>query len=158
MEEKVLFEWKAMDRPHKIWSKDFYSTVIVLAFLVSVVMFFIEGLLPVLVVWALVFFLWSSNRVEPKQTEYQITNWGLRTKEGSYRWEEMNLFWFEERWGSTLLRIYTSRLPWQLIIVIDKKFEAEIKKIMMQYVAFEVPRQTALDRGLKWLGEKLPLE
>ena len=82
MEEKVLFEWRAMDRPNKTWSKDFYSTVIVLAFLVSVILFFIEGLLPVILVWAVVFMMWSMNRLPAKETSYALTNWGLRAGDG----------------------------------------------------------------------------
>ena len=158
MEENVVFEWKAMDRPHREWSRDFYSTVIVLAFLVSVIMFFIEGLLPVLVVWAVVFAMWQMNKVEPKEEEYAINTWGIRTKERTYRWEEMNTFWFEDKWGSRLLRILTNRVPWQLILVIKKEDEEEIKKLIVENVAYEEPKQTWMDRMVKWFGEKLPLE
>ena len=154
----MVFEWKAMDRPHKQWSKDFYSTVIVLAFLVSVIMFFIEGFLPVLVVWAAVFAMWQMNKVQPKEEEYAITVWGIRTKERTYRWEEMNTFWFEDKWGSRLLRVLTSRVPWQLIVVIKKEDEEQIKKIMIENVAYEVPKQTWIDKMVKWFGEKMPLE
>ncbi len=158
MEEKVLFEWSAMDRPHKVWSKDFYSTVIVMAFLISVILFFIEGLLPVMVVWAVVFMMWSMNKVQPQKTDYAITTWGLRMKEGAYRFEEMNLFWFEDRWGSRLLRIYVTRMPWQLVIVINKEDEEEIRKLLVRSVAYEVPTPSMMDKAVKWLGEKMPLE
>ena len=129
-----------MDRPNKTWSKDFYSTVIVLAFLVSVILFFIEGLLPVILVWAVVFMMWSMNRLPAKETSYALTNWGLRAVDGTYRWEEMNYFWFEDRWGSRILRISINKLPWQLIVVVNKEGEADIKKIMVDYVIFQVPK------------------
>jgi len=158
MEEKAVFEWKAMDRPHKVWSKDFYSTVIVLAFLVSVIMFFIEGVLPVLVVWAVVFAMWQMNKVVPGEEEYAITTWGIRTKERTFRWEEMNTFWFEDKWGSRLLRVLTTRVPWQLILVIDPSTEETIKKLMVENVVYEVPKVTWMDKLVKWFGEKLPLE
>ena len=154
----MLFQWKALDRPNKIWSKDFYSTVIVLAFLVSVILFFIEGILPVIVVWAVVFMMWSMNRLPPQETEYSITNWGITTKDGTYRWEEMNIFWFEEKWSNRLLRISTNRLPWQLILVIKRDDEDKLKQILTQYVAYEVPKSTWSDRVVKWLGDKIPLE
>ena len=153
-----MFEWTAMDRPHKVWSKDFYSTVVVLAFLVSVIMFFIEGILPVLVVWAVVFALWQMNKVEPKNEVYTITTWGIRTKERTYRWEEMSSFWFEDKWGSRLLRIITNRVPWQLILVVNKDDEEKIKKLVVENVTYEVPKATWVDRIVKWLGDKIPLE
>lgn len=158
MEEKVLFEWKAMDKPHKVWSKDFYSTVIVLAFLVSVILFFIEGLLPVIVVWAVVFMMWSMNRMPPQETEYAITTWGIRSKDGTYRWEEMNTYWFEDKWGSRLLRVLTAKFPWQLIMVVNKKDEGALNKVLADFVAYEVPKPTWTDRVIKWFGEKVPLE
>lgn len=154
----MLFEWSAMDRPHKVWSKDFFSTVIVMAFLVSVIMFFIEGILPVMVVWAIVFMLWSTNRVQPQKTDYSLTNWGLRMKEGVFRYEEMRLFWLEDRWGSRVLRVFVNRLPWQLVIVVDKDDEDEIKRLMVKNVPYEVPVPSAMDKVVKWLGEKMPLE
>lgn len=154
----MLFEWRALDRPNKTWSKDFYSTVIVLAFLVSVIMFFIEGILPVIVVWAIVFMMWSMNRLPAQETDYSITNWGIRTKDGTYRWEEMNNFWFEDKWGSRILRVSINRLPWQLILVIDDKDEEKIKKMVLEYVVYEVPKPTWSDKAVKWLGDKIPLE
>jgi len=158
MEENVVFEWKAMDRPHKVWSRDFYSTVIVLAFLVSIIMFFIEGLLPVLVVWAVVFAMWQMNKVTPKEETYTVTTWGIRTKERTYRWEEMSVFWFEDKWGSRLLRILMNRFPWQLILVVNKEDEEKLKKLLVESVAFEEPRKTWMDKIAKWFGDKLPLE
>ena len=60
--------------------------------------------------------------------------------DGTYRWEEMNYFWFEDRWGSRILRISINKLPWQLIVVVNKEGEADIKKIMVDYVIFQVPK------------------
>ncbi len=154
----MLFKWTAMDRPYKKWTKDFYSTVIVLAFLISVILFFIEGLLPVMVVWAVVFMMWQMNKVEPQETDYVLTNWGLKTKDKTTRWEEMAYFWFDNKLGSRVLRVVLNEAPWQLILVIHKKDEDDIRKIIGERVIYEVPRPTASDKMVKWLGEKMPME
>jgi hypothetical protein len=70
----------------------------------------------------------------------------------------MNTFRFEDKWGSRLLRVLTTRVPWQLILVIDPSIEETIKKLMVENVVYEVPKVTWMDKLVKWFGEKLPLE
>ena len=82
--EKIIFEWESYERPHKVWTKEFYSSVIVIAFLVSVILFFIEGVMPVFVVWALVFMMWAMSRTEPLVTKNTMTTWGIRSVNNFY--------------------------------------------------------------------------
>ncbi len=156
--EKELLEFEAYDRPHKVWTKEFYSSVIVIAFLVSIIMYFIEGLMPVVVIWALVFMLWAMAKTEPKMIKTALTSWGLKSTEKTYRYEEMTNFWFETKWGTRLMRINLSIVPWHLVVVIDPKKEDEIKNLMLEKVIYQEPAVTWVDRALKWAGEKMPLE
>ena len=157
-EEVILFDWDSYERPRKKWSKEFYSSVIVMAFLASIIFFFIEGVMPVLVIWAMVFMLWTMSRTEPRLEKYAISSWGLKTKEKTYRFAEMNHFWFETKWGGRLMRINLARVPWHLVIVINSEDEDKIRKIMLQSVTYQEPTVTAVDRLVKWLGDKIPLE
>ena len=158
LNEKVLLEFEAYDRPHKVWTKEFYSSVIVIAFLVSVILYFIEGMMPVLVIWALVFMLWAMAKTEPKMVKVSFTSWGLRATEKVYRYEEMVNFWFETKWGSRLMRINLSGIPWHLVVVIDSSKEEEIKALIGKDVVYLEPETTWIDRVIKWVGEKMPLE
>ncbi len=157
-EETILFEWESYERPQKKWSKEFYSSVIVMAFLASIILYFIEGIMPVLVIWAMVFMLWAMSRTEPRLEKYAISSWGLKTKERTYRFEEMTNFWFETKWGGRLMRINLARIPWHIVIVINTETEDQIRKLMLQYVPYEEPVITWIDRLVKWLGDKVPLE
>lgn len=158
LEEKILFEWEAFERPHKVWSKEFFSSVVVIAFLVSVIFYFIEGLMPVFVVWALVFMVWSMSKTEPRKTSNRLSSWGLKAPERTYRYEEMNNFWFETKWGSRLLRINLVSAPWHLVLVVDPGKETEVKNIMLEHVIYQEPAVTWMDRAIKWVGQKMPLE
>jgi hypothetical protein len=158
LSEKVLLEWEAYERPHKVWSKEFYSSIVVIAFLVSVILYFIEGAMPVVVVWALVFMMWAMGRTEPRKIKTTITSWGLRATEKIYRFEEMSAFWFETKWGSRLLRINLVGAPWHIVTVIDPGKEEEIKNLMLKKVIYQEPAVTWSDRAVKWMGEKIPLE
>lgn len=157
-EETILFEWESYERPQKKWSKEFYSSVIVMAFLASIILYFIEGIMPVLVIWAMVFMLWAMSRTEPRLEKYAISSWGLKTKERTYRFEEMTNFWFETKWGGRLMRINLARIPWHIVIVINSESEDKIRKLMLQYIPYEEPAVTWIDRLVKWLGDKVPLE
>lgn len=158
LSEKVLLEFEAYDRPHKVWTKEFYSSVIVIAFLVSIIFYFIEGIMPVLVIWALVFMLWAMAKTEPRMITTTLTSWGLKSGERTFRYEEMNSFWFETKWGTRLLRINLAVMPWHLVVVIDPGKEAEIKSLFLKKVIYEEPVSTWADRAMKWLGQKMPLE
>ena len=158
LSEKILLEFEAYDRPHKVWTKEFYSSIIVIAFLVSIIFYFIEGLMPVVVIWALVFMLWAMAKTEPKIIKTVLTSWGLRSSDKTYRYEDMTAFWFETKWGSRLMRINLSIVPWHLVVVIDPKKEDEIRNAMLVNVIYQEPQVTWVDRALKWAGEKMPLE
>lgn len=114
--------------------------------------------MPVLVIWSMVFMIWAMSRTEPRMENYTLSSWGLRTKERVYRYEDMNYFWFETKWGGRLMRINLAGAPWHLVVVIDLESEKEIKKIMMERVLFQEPPVTWSDRVVRWLGDKIPLE
>ncbi|NTU74335.1 hypothetical protein HGB07_09455 [Candidatus Roizmanbacteria bacterium] len=157
-EEIIQIEWTSYERPQKKWSKEFYSSVIVMAVLGSIILFAIENIMPVLVIWSMVFMLWTMSRTEPRLENYAISSWGLKTKERTYRFEAMNNFWFESKWGGRLMRINLAGAPWHLVIVINHEDEDKIRKLMLQSVTYQEPTITWIDRLVKWLGDKIPLE
>ena len=159
-EEKVLLSWESAERLHKARGKDFYSTMVVLAVLVSIIMFFIEGLIPVLVVWTIVFVTWVMSKTPPQKIEHQITSLGIRTSNELYRFNEMMFFWVEEKWGEKILKIaITRRFPTQLSILIKVEDDLKIRKILVDNSVFlQKPVPNLLDKITKWVGEKVPLE
>lgn len=156
--EKAILEWESYERPHKVWTKEFYSSIIVIAFLVSVILFFIEGVMPVFVVWALVFMMWAMGRTEPKKTKNVLTTWGIRSESKIYSFERMNNFWIETKWGTRLLRINLKDVPWHIVTVINSEIEGPLQAEMAKLVPYMEPEKTGMDRLIKWLGEKIPLE
>lgn len=157
-DEKILLEWEAYERPQKKWSKEFYSTVVVMAVLASIIFYSIEGFMPVLVIWSLVFMLWAMSRTEPRLEKYAVSSWGLKTQDRIYRFESINQFWFETKWGARLMRINLAQAPWHIVLLIDPEKEKKIKELMLQKTIYQEPPITWIDRLVKWMGEKLPLE
>ena len=158
-EEQLLFSWEADGRLYKQRGKDFYSTVVVLALLVSVIMFFIEGLMPVFLIWSVVFMVWALSKTPPAKVMHKITSWGIRTDNDLYRWQEMTTFWFEEKWGKNLVRILLRRrFPGQLMMIINSEDQEKIKGMINKHVTLEKPKPSFTDKTVKWLGEKVPLD
>lgn len=160
-EEKELLRWRSVERPFKTQSKEFFSTVLVLAVLVGIILFFIEGIMPVLVVAAIVFVIFVLGRTEPVEVEHVITNKGVITGGRKYDWEGMRSFWFSDKWGREVVHLLTrQQITGQIMMVLPEKGlgREKLKEVLLAYLPLEKPEDSALDKTVKWLGEKLPLD
>src|SRR5689334_17210894 len=118
-EEKVILSWTAKSRPFKRRSRDFYVTLMSVAVLIGLLLFIIEGILPVLLVGALVFLFWVLSTVEPDQITYEITNRGIKIAGHTTAWDQMGRFWETDRLGAKLIVIETAQLPGRMEMVVD---------------------------------------
>lgn len=159
LDERVLLTWRSPERLFKARSREFYSTVVVLAVLLSIIMFFIEGVMPALVIWAFVFVVYATTKTPPAEADHELTSWGIRTGGKLYRFNQMILFWIEEKWGKSVLRIILTGFPGQLILLISKADEELIKKTLADnQITMQKPEPSSTDKAVKWLSEKIPLE
>lgn len=157
---KVLFIWKAPLRPFKRRDKEFWTTVLAIIFLLSLILFLAGGqfmLIAVIVSLAFVYYVLST--VPPEEIEYRITNKGVSFEEKSYDWDLLWRFWFSDKYSQRLLNIDTRlSLPGRLIFVIKKEDEQKIKEIMEKYLLNEEAEPTFFDRASAWLAKKVPLD
>ena len=71
----------------------------------------------------------------------------------------MVLFWLEEKWERSILRIILPSFPGQLILIVNKTDEEKIKKVLADnQVTMQKPEPSSTDKAVKWLSEKIPLE
>jgi hypothetical protein len=162
-EEKELIRFTSEERTYQIKSRDFYSTILVLAVLIGIILFFIEGIMPVLLDAAVVFVIFALHRTPPGTVQHVISNKGITTGGAKYPWEDMDAFWFEEKGSRTLARfLMPRRWPGQLILVLpvkDEKVNKEsLKKIFLNFLQMEKPPESTIDRFIDWFKRKVPLE
>ena len=158
-EEKVLLAWEAPSRPYRKRDKEFYTTIGIIVFLVSLILFFAGQFLFIAVVVSLAFVAYVLNTVPPEKIHNSITTFGIHTGDSLFYWEELGRFWFSEPKGAHLLHVETARaFPGVLILLLENVDKDELKKIMIKYTVFEKPKATWLDNAGKWLQEKFPLE
>jgi hypothetical protein len=159
-EEKTFISWTGPVRPFKKRGREFFSTVLALAVLLAIIFFFIEGVMPVFVIGAVVFLIYILSTVPPENTEYKLTNRGIKIAEKSYAWEVMSRFFLTERWGQKLLVVeMPGTFPGRLELVLtDDVYEEELKKIMLKYLPLEKTPPGFLDKAVGWLSQRIPLE
>ena len=163
-EEKELFRWISPERVFKTRSKEFYSTVMVLGVLVGIIFFFIEGVMPVLVVAAIIFVVFALSKTPPNMVEHTLSNKGVGVAGDRFSWNELVMFWFEDRHGVNVLHLLTTRtFPRQLALVLPVKSEGEvvteerIKQELVKYLPLQKLPPSWVDKAIDWFNKKVPL-
>jgi hypothetical protein len=154
--EEELMSWRAPARPFKRRNREFYITIIAIAFIFGLVFFLIEGFLPVILIIALVFLVYVMSTVEPENIEYKITNRGIKIDSRRTDWDLMRRFWFTKRFDTQLLVIETTTLIGRLELVIQSELKPEITKTLSKYLIHEEVPPSYLDKATNWLTKRLP--
>jgi len=158
-QEKVLLQWKGASRPFKRINLEGMMVPGVIVILVGVVLLVAGEWMLLLVVAALgfAFYMWST--VPPEQTDYVLTNWGLRLGGRLFEFGVMQRWWKEEKMGSDFVVVETFAVPMgRLFLPVPKETEKKVTEILEKYVVMDKPIPTTVDKMGKWLSEKFPIE
>ncbi|MDO8487978.1 MAG: hypothetical protein Q7S31_01535 [bacterium] len=157
--EQTLLKWMAPARPFKVRDRQFFTTIIVIAVLVSILMAFAREWMLIAVIASLIFayYIWST--VPPEEVEYSITSRGVRVHSQLFRWEDLNQWWMEDKWGQKILTIATPlSVTRRLHLLLGNTDEQQVGQVLEKYLVMEKPAETAIDRAGRWVAEKFPLE
>lgn len=158
-QEKELFKWVAASRPYRPQSKQFFSTAIVIAVLISAILVLAGEWMLIMVMAALIFVYYVWSMMPPEQIQYTLTTKGIKVNDQLYRWEDCARWWLTDKWGSQLLVVDTPFIfPKRLHLVVDEKDVKSIEEVMYKFLEMERPLDTGVDKVSKWLTEKFPLE
>jgi hypothetical protein len=154
--ERDLLTWSAPARPFKRRDKQFYTTIFAIAGIVSLVLFLAEGIMPVILIVALVFLYYVLSTVPPENIEYKITTKGVKVAGKLTEWQALIRFCFGVRSGSEILIFETFLIPGRIEIVINPEVKDGLKKEISAYIPYEEIPATGLDRVTNWVSQKLP--
>lgn len=154
--EKVLFEWSSHERPYKAIDKKFYTTVLAIAFITGLVLFFVDGWAPVILIVALVFLFYVMSTIEPEKVQSKLTNQGIWFSTSFIPWEALGSFWFTKQMDNELLTCETFEFPWRLSIVIDSKDKDKIQEIVSKKLEYREIPPIGIDRIVSWIAKKTP--
>ncbi|OGV89609.1 hypothetical protein A2Z41_02690 [Microgenomates group bacterium RBG_19FT_COMBO_39_10] len=156
---KTLLAWKAPERHFKKRTREYFTTIGAIIFLIGVILLFLQEWLLIVVMVALVFVAYILSTVTPREVEHQLTNRGIVTGGRRYYWEQLGRFWFSERWDQEALIVETFfGLPGRLILLLGEFKKDQVKKILSEYLLFEEPEKTWIDNASDWISRRVPLE
>ena len=158
MPEEEVLAWQAPNRPFKARSKRFFTTILVIGLLVSLILFFAGQVLPVAVVFSIIFMVYMLSVVPPTQVSIKITTYGLRLDSELFLWEELGRFWFETKLGQKIVTLETSKFPGRISILLAEMPEELIEAIFSEVLLKERPPLTQFERMGQWLEERIPLD
>jgi hypothetical protein len=154
--ERELVVWTAAARPFKRRDRQFYVTVFAMAGIVGLVLFFAEGVMPVILIISLVFLYYVLSTVEPEDIEYKITNKGIKVSGKLTEWHFLVRFWFSKRFDADLLVFESVTIPGRMEFVINSELKEKLKREVSAYIPFEEVPASGLDRVTDWFAKILP--
>ncbi|KUK79064.1 MAG: hypothetical protein XD95_0635 [Microgenomates bacterium 39_7] len=156
--EEDILKWTAPSRPFKKRNKKYFSTVFIIALLISLILGFAGQLAAITVVIAVAFLAYTLSVVPPQNINYKITTWGVRIENNLYYWEELGRFWFTKKYEDTLLNIECARFPNRVTMLIGDQKEDVIKMILSEVLLNQKPEPTLYEKAASWLQKKIPLD
>lgn len=154
--ERDLATWVAPSRPFKRRDRQFYVTVFAIAGIISLILFFAEGFMPVLLIISLVFLYYVLSTVEPEKIEYKITSKGVKIAEKRTDWQFLTRFWFTKRFDDELLIFDTVLIPGRIELVIKSEIKEVLRKEISAYLPYEEAPASGLDKITEWAAKVLP--
>lgn len=157
---KTLLAWTAPGRPFRKRQKEYFASVLLIALLVSIILFLFSQYLLILVVASLVFVAFALATVPPHDFHYKITTEGIRIEDHFYLWQELYDFYFKKRDGTKILHVRTHAfIPGELTITLGDLHEDQVKSALLIYLPYrEVVRKTFVEKSGDWLSRNFPLE
>lgn len=158
-ENKILVEWSSPARPYKARTREFYTTILSLAFLLGVILLLLKEFLLIGVIMAFAFLSYVLATHKPDNVTHQVTETGIITDAKLYKWEELTQYWVTKQWDQEVIMIKTTKaIPGLLVLVISPTHKAEILKSLDGKLLNEKPADSFVDRASRYLAEKIPLE
>lgn len=156
--EEDLLVWTAPNRPFKKRNREFFTTVFLIMFLVSLILFFANQFLPIAVVLALGFLTYVLASVPPEMVENKITTYGVHSAQHTSYWYEMGRYWFTKKYKYFILHIECQNFPYRMMLLFDEHDKDALEKVLDKYLIQQMPTPSVFDKAADWLQQKVPLD
>lgn len=156
---QVVYSWRAPLRAYKKRAGHILRFYLALAFLLSVIVFFLGDKILLIPIWSLLFLFYTLTITPPPMVDNKITKFGIETAGITMRWEMLSHFYFSQRFGFTVMTI-VSHGPYYLhayLIIPDEETKKNVMKILVEHIMYQdKPVRTYTDRLIDWLSHLIP--
>ncbi len=157
--EKVTLSWTAPSRPYKLRTREFYTTIFSIAFLLAVILLLLKEFLLIGVIMAFAFLSYVLATHKPDDVEHQITTLGIKTDNKLYSWDKLTHFWLKKQLShEVVICKTTTAIPGVIVMVMDEAKREQIIKAIGDKIPLIKPDDSFVDKASSWLGKKIPLE
>ncbi len=156
--EKIIYEWQDDARPFKKRNRQYKTTIITIALLISLILFFAGQVLTVAVVIAVVFLVYVLSTIPPQTVTNQISSFGIRADDKLYLWQELGRFWFDVKYNQKVLLVEVGRFPYRLTLVVNKADQKLLTNLLSEVLVEQKPLLTTTEKWAEWLKKKVPLD
>jgi len=157
----VIHEWTAPSRLFKKRGKEYFSTILAIVVLLTVILFILREWLLIWLVFAFAFFTYVLATVKPEDIMYQISKKGIKIGRHYYLWNQLTEFWIEQNHGYQIFHITMPlKSPGRVILLVkDSQLEkALIKTLGERLLYHDDPQKTWAEKAGDWLEQKVQLE
>lgn len=152
---QVIFSWKAPLRPYIERGKNVLRFYAAVAFLISLIVFFLGDKILLIPIWTLLFLFYALTITPPPEVENKITRFGIETAGTTLRFEALDYFYFSKRFDYHVL-VVVSHAPFyhhSYLVVPDVETKRRIIPLLSSHIIYqEVPKKTFVDRAVDWLS------
>lgn len=155
----MLVEWSAPARPYKERTREFYTTILSIAFLLGVILLLLKEFLLIGVIMAFAFLSYVLATHKPEDVTHQLNDDGIVTDGKLYKWEEFSQFWVTKQFDQEVVICKTFKtLPGVVLMLLPLTKKESILKVLRDKLKEEKPADSFVDKASRWLGQKIPLE
>lgn len=153
--ERDLVTWTAPSRLFRKYGRKAYVSIFSIVGIISIVIFIAEGLMPVILLIALIFLFYVLSTVPPENIEYKVTNRGIKIAGKETPWQNIGSFYFASKVGGEILIIDTVVFPGKMEIVINPEIKDTLRKEISAYIPYEEKSPSPFDKFTGWFFKKL---
>ena len=164
--EYLVLQWEADSRVARKRSREYYSSLAVIVLLFSLILFFAGQTLLIFVLVSFLFVTYVLASVKAERITNQITTYGIRYGGQLFQWNQLGRFWLRDNHGRQEIHIEAPAFLSNEIILLagddhdnpNQVTTAMIVDIVNRYLPYGEPIPSRVDKWVKWLEEKFPLE
>lgn len=146
---KTLYSWKSIIRPFGQKSRQFYLRVILLSFVIGVILFFFEGIAPVIVLASVLFLIFILPLRTGGEVENKITQIGLVIGKDIIPWNQLISYWFEKKGEYFYLCFETVGVLGVISLQIPENAKERVGEIIAKRLPLKIRRRSFLERLTK---------
>ncbi len=158
---QVVFAWKSPLRPYMNRSPQIIRFYLAVALLLSLILFFFGDRILLIPLWTLLFLFYVFTVTPPQEVEHKINQFGVTTAQNTYRWEILDHFYFDKRFGFDILVLVTHG-PWTdyiYIVIPTEEIKDKVTVFLSEHIIYqEEPKKNFTDKTITWFLKFVPDE